>query len=181
MMYTDINKFITKLTSLISLSISENILTEEQEKELLMLKLLEVFCKENNLIYSRNKTNGNVIDGTINAFTFQGKFVSLNYKNEVVYSINSKKTAGRLKEKHIQKPYEIGDFDFIIIELGGTIEDPNKYKENFCIIPFSILMEQKIIKYTDNKGKQTFSVCPPDYSRDHWSKIYWNNIHPLKI
>lgn len=64
----------------------------------------------------------------------------------------------------------------MIIEVGGVIDDENKYHNQFCILSAKTLIEQNILKSNTCKGKKSVSVCPPDYARTHWSKSFWNNI-----
>lgn len=175
-MYKNSEHFLLKMIELIPFSCSENILNDEINKEILMLNRFENFCNENNIIYKRNKTNGDCIDGTINGFTFQAKFVSLNRTKGLTYAVSFTKSSGRLNGKNVKKHYSKGDIDFVIIEVAGTIEEPEKYLGNFCIIPEKILLEQNILITDTCKGKKGISVCPPFDYDCHWSKEFWNNI-----
>ena len=122
----------------------------------------------------RNQTNGNSKDGTINGYSFQAKFVSVNSETRLTYQVNFTKNSGRIADKYIKKNYEYEDFRFFIVEVGGTEEFPDKYIGNFCIIPREIIKDE--FRSEDNEGKKSVYVCPPDYSREHWSKVFWNNI-----
>jgi len=175
-MFTDLNIFFKKLIELIPMSTRINNIYSCISKEIASLYRFEKFCKTNNIDYKRNITNGNTIDGTINNFNFQEKFISKNYKNRLTYMITSSKSAGRLNNKNIKRPYSENDFDYIIIEIGGTISSPNKYLNNFCIIPKNILIEQNILQTDTCKGKKKFYICAPDCKKPHWSKNLWNNI-----
>lgn len=176
-MYTDLDKFKNKLKELIILSCMEfNFNGECNKKEYLMLERFKRFCVKNNIIYIRNPTNGDSVDGTINGYKFQAKYVTLNYNNTYTYQIDSTKGAGKLNGASIKRNYDVGDFDYIIIEVGGVKNDESKYENNFCIIPSCGLIEQNILKSDTCKGKKGFSICPPDYPKKHWSKMYWNNI-----
>ena len=86
------------------------------------------------------------------------------------------KISGHLNTKQLEVPYTIDDFDYMVVELGGVVGDESKYKNNFCILPKSILIEQRILKSDTCPGKYSFCVCPPDYKRSHWSKSFWNVI-----
>jgi hypothetical protein len=175
-MYTNVEEFLLKLIEQIPLSTSNNKINSAIDKELMMLKRFEKFCNENNIIYNRNNTNGNYIDGFINGFSFQSKFVSLNRNGGITCCVSFSKSAGRLNGKNIKKNYDKGDIDFVVVELGGTIDEPEKYLGNFCIIPEKILLEQNILVTEISKGKKNFYICPPfDYDK-HWSKEFWNNI-----
>ena len=177
-MFNNIDTFLERLIENIPKSSMINNNTDSNIKEIESLKRFEFFCKNLNIKYLRNFTNGNPIDGFINNNSFQAKFKSIN-NNSLTYTINSYKSAGNLNGKIIHRPYEINDFDFIIIELGGTKSNLDKYKGNFCIIPSNILLEQNIFKTDKIKGKTSFSICPPDYNKKHWSKKYWNNVENI--
>lgn len=91
-MFTDIEKFKSKLKELISLSY--NVLeftSESNQKEYDMLKRFEQFCVKNNIKYLRNLTNGEASDGTINGYKFQAKYVSLNTSNRQLIKLVHKK------------------------------------------------------------------------------------------
>ncbi len=182
-MYTDINKFKRKLKKLIVYSRRKLEFSNKlYKKEYNMLRRFELFCIQNDIIYQRNPTNSEPWDGVINGYKFQSKYVSLNYGDKLTYNISSDKCAGTLNKKQITQNYDVGDFDYIIVEVGGTKIDKSKYKNNFCIIPSEILIEQKILKSDTCKGKKGFCICPPDYTRIHWSKTFWNHIpNELKI
>ena len=180
-MYKNIEEFKKDLINKIPLSCKENNITETVQKEILSINRLKIFCKDKNLSYQRNNISGNVIDGYINAYKIQNKYVSYPIKNKICYKINSEKHAGSLKGKSYKSPYEKGDFDFMIIEVSGRNNDKEKeiYLNNFCIIPSSVLTEKGILKTCDQKGKTGLSICPPDYEKDHWTKKYWNNFSQL--
>lgn len=177
--YNDVEIFLENLIKLIPKSTKNNIISKTTNMETESLNRFKKYCMKNNIIFNRNKTNGNTIDGIINSFTFQAKYTNFNVKNGQTYHINSIKSSGRLNGKDIKKPYEIKDFDFMIIEIGGTKIDPDMYNGNFCIIPFEVLIKQNIIKTDTCKGKYSFHICPPDYKKEHWSKLYWNNIKQI--
>lgn len=175
-MFNDEEKFVNRLIELIPKSTKNENNSNDNIKEIESLERFKDFCENNGIEYSRNTTNGNSVDGMINEYRFQAKFVSFNNGKSLTYSVNSYKSAGNLNGKIIHRPYEVDDFDFIVIEVAGTKEEPEKYKENFCIIPSKILEEQSVLKSDSCKGKTTFRVCPPDYDKPHWSKKFWNNI-----
>jgi hypothetical protein len=174
-MFTDVELFKDKLKELVILSYDKlEITSKTVEKEYLMLQRFNTFCNNNNINYQRNPTNGDCVDGTINGYKFQAKYISLSKKN--TYQIPSSKKAGVLNSRVINQCYEINDFHYIIVELGGTKDDETKYHNNFCIIPESELIKQNILKSENSKGKAGFYVCKPDYEKPHWSKPFWNVI-----
>lgn len=175
-MYKNIDIFKNKLKELIVESCQEITFSKNIFKEFLMLKRFETFCIKNNITYIRNATNSTAVDGTINGFRFQAKFASLNKPNCLNYGISSYKSYGHLNGQHIASSYKVGDFDYMIMEIGGIKNDEHKYENNFCIIPEKNLIDQNILKSDTCKGKTSFMICPPDYIRNHWSKKFWNNI-----
>lgn len=178
--YKDVNIFSNKLIELIHFSSTSNEITcQTVKKEILMLERFENFCNTNNIIYQRNSTNGNTIDGYINGKSFQAKFVSKTSRESICFCVNFYKKSGSLNGRRVHKSYEPCDFDFFIIELGGTKDDNDKYKNNFCIIPSDVLNEQKAFKTETNKGKLSIYISTIDYKKEHWTKKFWNNINNL--
>lgn len=175
-MFKDVNIFLSKLVKLIPLSCNFNIVNDCIKLEKESLFRFEQFCIDKNLEFKRNKTNGDTVDFFLNGFRGQAKFVSKNDIIRATYQVKSQKSCGSLNGKFISRNYEEKDFDFIVIEIGGTITYPDKYKNNFCIIPINDLLKQKILKTNSCKGKKIFYICPPDYDKKHWSKIFWNKI-----
>jgi len=180
-LYTDVELFTVKLTELIPLSSTINTMASTHKKEYESLNRLAVFCKDNQLSYKRNESNGDAVDGFINNYTFQAKFRSVNEKKSETYVISCCKSAGYIGKKRIGKPYEIGDFDFLVVELGGTTTEPDKYKGSFFIIPTQALIERGIMKTDTCAGKRCFCICPPDYVKPHWSKPFWDNTEVIKL
>jgi hypothetical protein len=178
-MFTDINKFKQKLKKLIKLSFTKlTFKSKGIEKEYLSLKRFGQYCIDNNIIYKRNPTNSAPADGTINGHKFQAKYISVNTKSSLNYQVKSSKSSGSFNGVGIHRQYEEGDFDYFVIEVGGTRTNESIYENIFCIIPAKILIEQNILKTATYKGKKAFCVCPPDYKKPHWSKEYWNVIPP---
>jgi hypothetical protein len=178
-MFKDENIFLNKLIELIPLSVKINEVNGNVNKEIEMFERLEKFCKLKGITFLRNSTNGNTIDGTINGHTFQAKFRSDSGIQRETISIDSQKSSGRDGNRLIRRNYEMGDFEYMIVEAGGTKDEPDIYKGNFWIANESVLLEQEILKNGDCKGKKCFYICPPDYDKDHWSKKYWNDISSL--
>ena len=173
-MYTDIDQFKQQLKKLIPLSRTElEFSSENIKKEYEMLQRFEAYCIENNIKYLRNVTNSGPVDGTINGYTFQAKYATLKTSNSS--AIPSHKAAGSLHGKQVSRPYEVGDINYFIVELGDVNNTLN-YHHNFCIIPESVLIKQNVLKSKTCKGKQAFCICSHDYNKPHWSKIYWNVI-----
>jgi len=133
---------------------------------------LDQVCKQHNLVWKRNPTNGDTIDGWIDEIPIQAKFCSKNFAIKVkTYPITTQKSAGiHYQNYHVNDP-----FSYIIVEVGGTHDEPDKYRGQFCVIPKSTLVEQGVLESETCLGKHCMYICPPDYVREHWSKKYWNN------
>ena len=175
-MYTDIDEFKIKLKESIVKSCTVIKFSDNIYKEYLSLKRFEIFCTKNNIQYIRNITNGNTVDGTINGYQFQAKFVTLPEQSKIVYTVQTKKSCGVLNGQVMKSSYHLGDFDYLIVEVGGTKNDIHQYENNFCIIPAKELINENILKTDTCSGKKKMMVCPPDYKREHWTKKYWNII-----
>ena len=179
-MFTNIKTFTKKLIELTPQSCNTDRSSSlEIDKEKLSLLRLKKFCIDNNLNYERNNTNGNTVDCFINNLKIQTKFVNTNSKESLTYNVTSNKSCGKLNGKQIKRNYEEDDFDMMIVEVGGTKNDQNKYINNFCFIPKDVLIMQNILKTSVCKGKKSFYICPPDYEKEHWSKKNWNNIQSI--
>ena len=76
----------------------------------------------------------------------------------------------------LQPRYDDNEFDLMIVEIEGI---DGQFHGQFCIIPKDVLISQKILKSKTSKGKTTFRICKPDYHKQHWSKVYWNNLTPF--
>ena len=90
------------------------------------------------------------------------------------------KSNGTLNKKHQYQPYNESDpIDYLIFEIGGTIDNPICYRGNFCVIPFYVLLERGFLRQNTSDGKTSLSICTPDYKDDHWTKAYWNKFDPV--
>lgn len=181
-MYDDIDKFKIKIKELIPLSSTKMIfISKTVEKEYLSLQRFQSLCLKNNIIYIRNPSNADSVDGTLNGIPFQAKYVSKN-RTENSYQINSYRNTGSLNGQPIYDSYKINDFKYMIVEVGGTIQEKDIYQGNFCIIPHEELIKQGILSSDTCKGKKSFHICKPDHDKNHWCKQYWNKIpDELKI
>lgn len=167
-------EFMRRLIDLIPFSCDETRVSEENAKEIAMLQRLEAKCKASGFAYLRNTTNANPVDGTINGYRFQAKFVSHPRKKTRIFAASTKKYAGMLDGKSIKMPYEAGDFDYLIVEVGGPRDNSTKYHNNFCIISSKDLEEHGVFITDKCSGKDALCICPPDYNKSHWSKKFWN-------
>lgn len=175
-LFTDEKSFISYMVSQIPFSTQINKMCKTIEEEAKSLERLEEYCKDRGIDYRRNTTNDNPIDLFMNDLRVQAKYVSHETIESQNYRVASRKHAGRINGKDIKRPYEEDDFDIFIINIGGTKEEPNKYMNDFCIIPSHILEEKGILKTKTQEGRNQFAICSPDSQKDHWSKQYWNNL-----
>jgi len=177
-MYTDKNIFLEKLLELIpnSCDYTEFLSASSTAKEFYSLKRLRPWCTEKKLEFERNETDGNQTDCFINKIPMQHKFVSLNTGH--TYRVPTMKSAGTLKGKEIKRPYSIDDdFKYLVVEVGGTEADPEKYRGYYCFIPKSKLLELGILKTDTSKGTTVLHIYPPDYPEERWCKNMWYNLN----
>jgi hypothetical protein len=181
-MYRDKNIFLKELINAIPNSIDYIMynLCKEKTLERLSLARLRLWCLKRGFRYRRNDVDSNPIDCYINDIPIQAKYCSANNVNSLTYNISMHKSWGFLNGKLIKVPYSINDpFQYVIIEVGGIRNSENEkhiYENNFCIIPKFILEQRGVLEnLPDIHGNGVISICPPDYSKDHWSKIFWNN------
>jgi hypothetical protein len=177
-MYDNLEIFKSKLTEYIPLSATENSLYKTMKKEHESLQRLLRECEKRGLDFRRNITNGNATDGYINDFKIQGK-----YRSKWDYTrptIQIKKFGGTFNGKKLKSAYEEKDFQYLVIEIGGPVDDPEKYHGYFCIIPMEILLERGAIRTETCDGKLDLNIQPPDYPHNHWTKPYWNNFSVFK-
>ena len=177
--FDDQKLFLDKFHELVKLSTTVNSYSESYRKEKEMLERFNQYCKARGILYQKNDTNSDTIDGFINGFSFQAKFKGKNREKRLTWKINFSKNAGRLNGKNLRKAYEKGDFQFYVIELGETFDGKKNYIGNFLIIPHDQFVELDKFGVEGDEGATTISICPPDYSKPHWSKMYWNNITQL--
>jgi hypothetical protein len=89
---------------------------------------------------------------------------------------NLYKSNGKVNGIHLTQPYNSIDTDYFIFEIGGTLQETNKYQNNFCIIPSDILTKKGYLTNDNKLGKKSISICLPDCKTNHWSLQYWNNF-----
>jgi len=179
-MYTDEKEFLEKIVELIpkSENYSGFISSESIMKEYNCALRLEDWCKIHGRKYRRNitnGTNGTTIDLFIDDIPIQAKYRSINKGKASTYEIHITKCAGTLNGKKIPMNYEVSDpFEYLVVEAGGTEEEPTKYHGQFCFIPKSELIKRKVLRSSTNKGQNSIMICPPDYHNNkHWSKKFW--------
>jgi hypothetical protein len=152
--------------------------SSECAKELQMLDRVDVECQHQKLgPFQRNTTNGTPIDGFIKTFSIQAKFVSFPVSNSR-FEIRLCKYGGMLDGRRVLRPYAEDDFEFLIIEVGGTRDEPTRFHGHFCVIPKAVLIERGVLKTDTQPGKEVISIRGP--GEEYWAKEYWNNWGPLK-
>jgi hypothetical protein len=171
LMHYNINDVMQKLSLLLPQSVTENVLTEAQQKEFESFNRLKIFMNLNGLKITRNTTHASVIDCFIEGTRVQCKYGSLKKNSKVTapFSIGIVKSAGGGKEQ----PYSSSDpIDMMIVELGT-------FHGNFCIIPNLQMIKMGYFQTNSQPGKVSMTICPPDYTKEHWSKPYWNNLNAI--
>ena len=90
------------------------------------------------------------------------------------YQISSQKNCGQ----GVHEPYHVNDnIDYFVVEIGGTLDIPDKYHNNFMIIPKETMGKEEIFASDISRGSQTFSVRPPnEYQKEDWTTPFWNKI-----
>jgi hypothetical protein len=160
---------------LLSVNYSGFLSFESITKEYNCTLRLEDWCKPRSHTYRRNITNGNTIDVFINDIPIQVKYRSINKLRQLTYEIHIVKSTGIFNDDKIKMNYTINDpFEYLVSEVGGTIEEPTKYQGQFCFIPKSELIKRSVLRTSTHKGQDSIFICPPDYyNNKHWSKKFW--------
>lgn len=144
-------------------------LSKSYIKEANMLSRLESECKKRNIIYIKNSTTSSTIDCFLNNKLIQCKFSEHKEYNRYCFTIT--KNAGTVDSVRKRQPYELGDFEYLICEIG------HGHINNFYIFPIDILIEKKYIKTTMQNGKHQISIMPNN--TDDWTALYKNRFELL--
>jgi hypothetical protein len=140
------------------------------------IKRLKALCEKLGLSFRYNTTNSDTVDCFINDYPVQCKFSKWNKNGMLTYRIHTNKNTGRFQGRAVYQPYEITDpFKFLIAEVGGTKDEPDKYKGNFCIMSKEFLIAHKRLKSDSCPGQKAMCICPPDYQAEHMVKDCWND------
>lgn len=161
-MFTDLTEFKAKLYTL-----SKNALVLDEKgnmgitqlKEFKSLKRLKKISKQFNLKFKLHESRASPIDCWINKKRIQCK-----YSNRIG-SENTYKVGILKHDRKTLIPYEDGDFDFLICELG-------QYKKHFYIIPIQILVEKGYIRTKKQSGKCELLLHVHNSTKPHWTKDY---------
>lgn len=151
-------------------------ISRSTQKEIDMYKRLALWCERRGYIWKRNEHNDSAMDGWINGIPVQCKYRSS--PSGVCYSIQMHTMAGTLNGRRITKPYAItSPFDFLVVELGGPPDQPDKYHGQFLFLPKEQLVEQDILSTSvTERGHEAVGVAPPDYLKSHWTLPFWNKF-----
>jgi hypothetical protein len=136
-------------------------LTSESTKEKESIERFVSLCKQFSLEFIPSESNADMSDGIINGKKIQLKFRSTQATNRRYYQTNMLRSHGRTVAD--RTPYEKGNNDFYIFEVGGPKDNPKRYFNNFLIIPEDKLIEEGIIKTEHQKGKTFIQIYPFDY------------------
>jgi hypothetical protein len=169
--YTDKELFINKLKEQIkfSTSLKHEIegLTKKQQKEFCSLYRLKTKCKELKLEYKSNEDTNKEIDCFINNFRIQHKSSSYRTFNIMRRSANK------------ERPYS--DKDKIDIFLFEHTNKENR--NNFYIIPMSILIEKGYIKTDKQNGCKNIALPRKEEGilkgENKWALEYLNKFELL--
>ena len=155
--------------------------------ELQMKVRLKEALRIRNMSYEENTTNNSPIDGFI-IDSFGNRFaVQLKYASFLTTS-NGATVSCRKSKKQV--PYSENDgIDYLIVEIGGTKEEPDERKGRFFFLPLYDLIENNIFSSDASKGKTTIKVVFPHRLPSqvpHWSTLHLDNyqlkrrIHRIK-
>jgi hypothetical protein len=77
----------------------------------------------------------------------------------------------------ITVPYEMGDFDYLIVQIINKNEthENDIYTDDICVIPIDVLVDHGHIKTNSQKGHTKVMMCPPRHHQYHWAETLWNN------
>lgn len=183
--FLDKEEFIAEIDRLLQTTIIVNdiinYMSEKYAVEYLSVRRLKGRCDEFSLSFRYNSTNADTIDCFIEDQHIQCKFSALNNRGSgATYRMHTHKGAGVIDGKPIYQPYFDTDFHFLIVEVGGINGKPNLYEGNFCIIPMQFLIADGRVRTNEVKGSLSMTVCPPDYSKPHPTKQFWNRFDLLK-
>jgi hypothetical protein len=180
-MFTNLDTFIARVVAQLPLAAEyvSNISSSTQ-KEADMYRRLEVWLQARGSIWLRNPHNDDATDGWIDGVPVQCKFRS--NLNGITYRISMQKKAGTMNGRGIKKAYAITDpFDIVVVELGGSPEQPDKYHGQFAFLPKAKLVEHGILSTTvTERGKFSMRIAPPDFARSHWTLAYWNRLPTIQ-
>ena len=176
----DEKTFLNELVSCIPFSTSENDVNETNQKEDRSQTRFSLFCNQFDLIYKRNTSHASRIDGFLQTKNGRIYNVQMKYRAGIKsgssnsYQISSQKNCGQ----GVHEPYHVNDnIDYFVVEIGGTPDIPDKYHNNFMIIPKETMRKEEIFASDISRGSHTFSVRPPnEYQKEDWTTPFWNKI-----
>lgn len=148
--------------------------SDSNVKENNSLRRIYEKCIENDCKFTRHITSDSAIDLFIDGVPFQAKYSSNIKGTGTLFTIDTKKAFGTVNKQRIRVPYSIFDpFDYLIVELGGTENRPEKYHGSYWVYPKSELIKRDGLSTPLTKGKMSVTICSPDYKTPHWSKPFW--------
>jgi hypothetical protein len=149
-------------------------------KENAMMDRLQAFANTHHLTFEFGSTENAHIDGYLGGIPFQAKYVSKPSHGALTFGVSAAKSCGSVQGAPVTCPYAASDgFALFVIELGGKQSGDTLHHGQYCLIPCSELIHRGVLKTEAEPGRTSFSICPPDYAKDHWSKQYWNNLTVL--
>jgi hypothetical protein len=178
-MYRNKKVFLDKLIESIPFSVDYNgpEMYETMIKEHNSIIRLEKRCKESGIDFKRNETNGNIVDCFVDGKKVQMKYSMFPLDGGYTYNAKVHKSCGKVNGTRVKAPLDIeDDFDYLIVEIGGDKQNPQKYHNYFITISKYELYKHGYIRSKKYDGKRSVSIAPHDYPKEHWTKQFW--IHP---
>jgi hypothetical protein len=176
--FTNITMFSQNLLKLVMNAtiidnIEDGILTDNAYKEYKSLRMIKYQCEKRGIQFEYHYKSATPIDIFLNGHPCQCKFTS--------------SLCPLLFDVHLSKFFQMEDvpytdkdgIKFFIIQVGHP-EDLCDYSNDICIIPTSVLIDQKRIKTDYQVGFKSCLIAPPDHADYHWCESMWNNYDLLK-
>lgn len=142
---------------IITQEVFENSISVANLKEYHSINRFLIYCQKFGFDVRRVENGGSNTDLIVNGLKVQMKYRS-NPNGNSSYNIDLNKSNGsrRKNDIHKRKPYEKGDNDLYVIELG------EKHGE-FLVLTENLLIEKGFVKTSSQPGKQTLTVYPYDF------------------
>lgn len=173
--YTDVKQFLRGLQKLIykSVDYKDFIGAVDSEKEYNSLIRANNWFSKLGFDFKRNLNPASSIDFFVNGIGFQAKYSSYQASG-YTYGVHIRKNAGSDDGTKFVQSYSEGQFDIMMIELGGPSEDKTKYHNNFFFMTDKEMGKLGYLRNESFVGKQNIHICIPDYDKFHLTKKYWH-------
>jgi hypothetical protein len=177
-MFTDEHTAAAELSRLLPMAaLHKQETCASHQKEIEMWGRLEDLCRRHGIDILRNGNPNSSIDGWVGGRAVQLKYRSRPIAKGATFKVPLKQYAGYLNGQEVYKPYAEKDpFDFVIVELGGTDDEPAKHHGQFCTLPKSLLVDHGTLSTATTPGKFSVNVVALDYPKAHWSLEHWTTF-----